>query len=312
MANVCKTEKIAIIGAGRVGTTFAFAALIRNIVAEVMLVDIDQERCKGEVLDLAHGLSHVNSGKVYQGTLKQAATADIIVITAGVAQKPGQTRLQLVETNAKIIKGILKEMGKINPMAILIIVSNPVDVLTYVAQKCSNLPAGQIFGSGTDLDTARLQYLLGKHFNMHPRSVNAFIIGEHGDSELAVWSSANVAGIPIKKTRGYSPAKMRAYMTETRSAAGKIIKLKGATFFAISMALIEICTAILKDQNLVLPVSTYIENYCGIKDVCLAVPAVIGRSGIKKLIKLPLAAAEKKQLQKSARILKKTLKLINC
>lgn len=310
--HISKTSKIAIIGAGRVGSTFAYAASLRNIAAEIVLVDINKNLCRGEVLDLGHGLAHVDSGFIYEGTLKDAAKADIIVIAAGAAQKPGQTRLELARTNTSILKGILKKMGRLNKAAILIIVTNPVDILAYVAQRHCNLPPSHVFGSGTNLDTARFQYLISRHFKVDPRSVNAFIIGEHGDSELAVWSSANIAGVPLKKLPNYSASKMRQCFEHTRGAANEIIRLKGATYYAIGMALVEICTAILKDQNLVLPVSVLMRGHYDINNVCLSVPVVIGRDGAEKIITVPLSATEKRQLKKSATVLKNILRQIKC
>lgn len=305
---------IAIIGAGAVGASTAFSLVSQEVGSSITLVDINKAKMEGEVMDLQHGLFFSDSAHVHAGTLKDAGQCDIIIITAGAAQKEGETRLDLVAKNAAIMKSIFKGMGKLKKTAKILVISNPVDVLTCIAKKLSKLPEHQVFGSGTSLDTSRLRYYLGEYYGVNPKSVHAYIMGEHGDSEIAIYSVANIAGVPLKKHPKYNPKKLKEIYNKTKNAAYEIIKRKGATNFAIAMAATEIVEAILHDQNLILPVSvpmnTYYRKTYGIPKVCMGVPSVIGKNGIEKIINVPLSVEEGKKLKKSGDTLKKVLKSV--
>jgi len=303
--------KIAIIGAGSVGASLAFSLTIKNVGSEIILVDVDKQKQEGEVMDLQQGLFFVETSHVNNGDFKDAAASDVIVITAGAAQKPGETRLDLVKKNTKILESIFKAMGTINPDAIIIMVANPVDILTYIAQKISGLPRNQVFGSGTTLDTSRLRYYLGQYFGVNPKSVHAYVIGEHGDSEFAAYNTANIAGVPLKEFPKYKKEQMDSIFKKTKKAAYEVIKRKGATYYAIALSVTEILEAIIYDQNRVLPVSvrlnSFYHNTYDAPQICLGVPAVIGRNGIQKIIDLKLNKSETNQFKDSAKTLKKVL-----
>lgn len=302
---------IAIIGAGSVGASIAFALVAKNIGTHITLVDVNRSKLEGEVMDLQHGLFFTDSSHVNMGTYNDVRRADIVIITAGAAQKPGETRLDLLQKNTSILKSILRSIGKIQKNAIILIVSNPVDVLTYIAQKISGLPESQIFGSGTTLDTSRLRYYLGQYYSVDPKSVHAYILGEHGDSEIAAYSSANIAGVPLKKYPKFNQKKLDAIFEKTKNAAYEIIKRKGATNFAIALAVTEILEAILYDQNRILPLSVRVPSHYkkayALPNVCLGLPAVLGRSGVQRVVDVGLNASEAKRLKKSADTMKKAI-----
>lgn len=311
------TSKIILIGNGAVGSTFAYTVLVKGIVNELVIIDINQEKAAGDVLDLNHGLMLANPMKIKVGTYEDCVGADLIVITAGAAQKEGETRLALMSRNVKIFDSIIRQIVQYNKDGILLIASNPVDILTQVAFTISGWPKNRVFGSGTLLDSSRFRYLVAEKFGVDPRSVHGMIIGEHGDSEVAVWSSVNVAGVGVNQREPSSPwhltdnEKEEIY-NETWTAAYKIIEKKGATYYAIALALTRICEAILKDQKSILPVSSYLENYHGIDGVCLGVPSIIGRNGVEQVIPLVLTVGEEQRLQQSANKLKKFLNDIGC
>jgi len=308
--------KVAVIGAGNVGSTFAFTLVISGLAREIVIVDRNELRAKGECMDLNHGLSFTQPAKIYSSGFEGCKDADIVVITAGAKQKPGQTRIDLAQENATIFKDIIPKITKYAENAVLLVVSNPVDILTYLTIKISGFPVARVIGSGTVLDTSRFRYLISEHCNVDPRNVHAYIIGEHGDTELAVWSNANIAGMVLAK---YCPACARRcnYKNElakifenVKNAAYQIIEAKGATYYAIALALVRITEAILRDENSVLPVSTMTNDYYGVKDVCLSIPSLINRSGIERLIKLELSAQEQEQFKHSADTLKEIIKNI--
>jgi len=289
---VARTDhrKIVIVGVGQVGSTFAFALLSSGLANSIVLIDRNRELADGHAMDLSHGLPFAHPTTVYAGTYQDCRRADVVVVTAGVAQKPGESRLELVERNIEIFKDIIPKIAADEPKIILI-VSNPVDVLTYAAIKFSSFTMNRVFGSGTTLDTARFRYLIASHCNVDPRNVHAYIIGEHGDSEMAVWSQVNIAGVPLLAhcPGCQSPCtedERRAIFDHVRKAAYEIIAKKGATNYAISLALLRIVGAILRDENSVLTVSTLVDNYHGVSDVCLNVPAIVNRNGISRVIKI--------------------------
>ncbi|MEA5078096.1 MAG: L-lactate dehydrogenase [Anaerolineaceae bacterium] len=304
--------KIAIVGVGNVGATFAYALLGSGLASQIVLIDANKTRAEGEAMDLNHAVPLTHSTKIWAGDYPDCAGAAITVITAGTAQKPGETRLDLVQRNYSIYQSIIPQVVKVNPDGILLIASNPLDVLSYAAMKLSGLPANRVIGSGTILDTARFRYLLSQHAGVDPRSVHAYIIGEHGDSEVPVWSAANIAGMSLTEfckmnCDSYDQSDYDEIFAQTRDAAYQIIERKGATFYGIGMGLVRICEAILRGQNTVLSVSTLIHDYYGIDDVYLSLPCVIGREGVQKFMRLPLDEKEVDGLQSSAKILKETL-----
>lgn len=299
--------KISIIGAGFVGSTTAFALVNQNIAEEIVLVDINREKAEGEALDLANGLVYSNTAQItFSDKYDVTKDSDIIVITAGLAQKPGQTRLELVERNAKIMKGILTKLKRYNKNAIYVLVSNPVDILTYVAKKVIGDDC-RVFGTGTSLDTARLKDYVGKAIHINPKNVHSYILGEHGDSSFPVWSLANSGNIPLKDYSGMSEKNLNDLYKQVKNSAYEIINKKGATYYAIALAVTHICDIIVHDKNEILPLSTIPKEY-GIKDVCLSVPCVLGDRGIERVLKLKLSKKEQSAMKKSASILKEYVK----
>lgn len=305
-------RKVAIIGCGFVGSSSAFALMQSGLFSEMVLIDADVNRAEGEALDISHGLPFAKPMKIYAGGYEDIADAAIVIVTAGAGQKPGETRLDLVKKNVEIFKSIIPEIAKQDFKGILLIVANPVDILTYVAAKLSKLPQGRVFGSGTVLDSARLKYLLGEHLDVDNRSVHAFIIGEHGDSEIAAWSSANVSGIPLNdfcEMRGYfkHEESMKKILEEVKNSAYEIIEKKRATYYGIAMSVRRICEAIIRDERSILPVSSIQKGEYGIENVALSIPAIVGREGVEKVVPIKLSDNEKKELIKSAETLKNVL-----
>ncbi len=275
------TTKVAIIGCGNVGSTFAFSLMISGLAREIVLIDRDTERAHGECMDLGHGLSFVPPVSIYAGSYEACKNADIVVITAGSRQRPDQTRLDLVKTNVDMFKDVIPQITTHAKDAILLVVSNPMDILTYATLKISGFPARRVIGSGTVLDSSRFRFLISEHCHVDSRNIHAYIIGEHGDSELAVWSHANIGGMVLSE---YCPVcnadcnykeELGGIFEKVKNSAYQIIKRKGATYYAIALALTKIVGAILRDENSVLPVSTLIHDYYGIEDVCLGMPAVV-------------------------------------
>ena len=305
-------QKAAMIGCGAVGATSAFSLMQSGLFSELVLIDANQQKAEGEATDLSHGLPFGRPMKIYAGTYDDLADCDLIIITAGAAQKPDETRIDLVNKNVKIFKSIIPEIVKRNTEGILLVVSNPVDILTYVTLKLSGFPTNRVIGSGTVLDTARLKYLLGEHLQVDSRSIHAFIIGEHGDSELAVWSSANVSGVDLNhfcELRGHynhMEAMERIY-TDVRDSAYEIIEKKGATYYGIAMAVRRICESIIRNEHSILPISSLICGHYGLEDVCMGVPTVVGRNGAETVLDIPLNGLEQRKLMASADALRKVL-----
>jgi len=298
--------RIAIVGTGLVGSTVAFALMLKNIAAELIFVDVNDSLCKGQVLDLSDAISFCSTSQVCKGTLADAARADIIILTAGVREKPGQTRLDSIKTNLLILKSIMQGLGFINPHAIILVISNPVDVMTYFVQELSDLPKNQVFGSGTFLDTQRLCEELSKKVGVSQQSIQAYILGEHGDSQFPAWSSARIAGIPISSFTGMTHDSLDAIAYKAKVKGYEILKLKGATYYGIGVCAADICENIVFNQQRIMPVSSYI-NELG---VCLSMPVVVGENGIENVLPIPLDESEKKRLQKSAQTLRDVIDLL--
>ncbi len=295
-----KKTRVVVIGVGAVGSTTAYTLLLRGRMDELVLIDANANKAVGDALDMNHGMPFIGGTKVWAGTYEDCADADIVVITAGAAQKPGETRVDLLKRNVGIYESIIDEVLKYNKDGILLIATNPVDIMAYFSLKKSKWPVHRVIGSGTLLDSARFRYLIGEHLRIDPRSVHAHIIGEHGDSELPVWSLANVAGTDVDIT---DEAKQEIFVN-TRDAAYQIIEAKGATYYAIALALDRIVTAILRNESAVLNVSTLLDNYHGVSDVYLGVPCVVDRTGIREVLNISLSEEEKALLHKSADKLK--------
>lgn len=305
-------QKVAVIGCGFVGSTSAFSLIQTGLFSEMVLIDANQQKAKGEAMDLSHGGAYLNPVNIYAGSYDDIVDAGLIVITAGANQKPNETRLDLVKKNVAIFKSIIPEIKKRNCEGILLIVANPVDILTYVTLKLSGFPAHRVIGSGTVLDTARLKYVLGRHLQVDPRDVHAYIIGEHGDSELAVWSGAQVAGIHINhfcELRGHfeHQAAMERLAQEVKDSAYEIIERKGATYYGVAVAVRRIAEAIVKDEHAVLPVSSLMHGEFGLEDLCLSIPTVVGREGVEMVVDIYLNNEENDKLQNSAKALKEVL-----
>lgn len=298
-------RKCAVIGVGFVGATSAFTLATSGLFSEIVLLDANQKKAVGEAADISHGISFAQPCIVRAGDYPDLAGCGLIVIAAGANQKPGETRIELLGRNRAILESILSRLLTVNRDAILLIVSNPVDILTYMAQRISGLPPERVIGSGTVLDTSRLKHLLGRHLGVDSRNVHAFIIGEHGDSELAVWSSANISGVDLSdycriSGKDYSFDALNRIYESVRDAAYTIIEGKGATYYAIGMAVRRIAAAIVRDEHSVLPVSSLVSGHYGMRDVCLGLPCVLGSSGVETVLDIPLAPAETERLQSSA------------
>lgn len=305
-------RKVAIIGCGMVGSATAFAFVQSGLFTDILLIDKDTDRAVGEAMDLSHCLPFTRPVEIYAGNYADLADFGIIIISAGVAQKQGETRLDCINNNVKVFRSIVPKIVTYNRDAFIIVVTNPVDVLTYVTYKLSGYPANRVFGSGTVLDSARLKFLVGRRLNIDPRSVHAFVIGEHGDSELAVWSSANVSGIELDEYCehcGYkSAAENRKQLeNDVKNSAYEIIKRKGATYYGIAAATTRICESIVRDEHSIMPVSTLVNGHYDLSDVCISVPARIGSDGVEDIIDIKLSQEEKAALTESARVLKEAI-----
>jgi L-lactate dehydrogenase len=305
-------RKVAVVGLGFVGSASAFALMQSGLFSEMVLVNRDMSKAEGEALDISHGLPFAKPMKIYAGTYDDIVDAAVIVITSGAGQKPGETRLDLVRKNVEVYRSIIPEIAKRDCEGILLIVSNPVDILTSAAVKLSGFPENRVFGSGTVLDTARLKYLLGEHLNVDSRSVHAFIIGEHGDSEIAAWSSANVSGVPLHnfcEMRGHFEHEKAMYEIAegVKNSAYEIIEKKKATYYGIAMSVKRICEAIVRDEKSILPISSIQHGQYGIEGVALSMPAVVGKNGVETLVPIELNEAEQTALRHSADTLKQVL-----
>jgi L-lactate dehydrogenase len=310
-----RLTKVSIIGTGNVGSTFAYTLMLSGLASDIVLVDINKKKSEGEMMDLNHAMPFSRPATIFSGDYDDCKDSDIVVITAGLAQKPGETRLQLVEKNTEIFKTIIPAISKATPEAIIIVVSNPVDILTYVTLKISGLPKERIIGSGTTLDTARFRFELGNAFGIDPRNVHAYIIGEHGDSEVPVWSLANVAGVRLTDFcplcgMNYDQEEMNKLFEKTKTAAYKIIAANGATYYAIASGTLHIVESSLRNEKSVMTVSTLVDDYYGVSDVCISVPAIISRSGVREFMKLILSDDEADAFRRSAKVLKDILSSI--
>ena len=304
--------RVAVVGAGHVGATFAYALLLSGLASEIVLIDTNRAKAEGEAMDLNHTVPFTHPTRIWAGDYPDCAGAAVTVLAAGASQKPGETRLDLIKKNAAIWRLIVPEVVKHNPAGILLIATNPVDVLTYAAWKLSRLPASRVIGSGTVLDTARFRYLLSQHFGVDSRSIHAYIIGEHGDSEVPVWSLANIAGMRLPEFCqaqhvAYDAREMEEIFLQTRDAAYRIIDGKGATYYAVAAGLMRITQAILRNQSTVLSVSSLIHDYYGISDVCFSLPTVIDRGGVENVLRLDLSKEEIRKLRHSAQVLQTTI-----
>lgn len=302
-------KKIAVIGCGFVGSSTAFALMEGGVFNEIVLIDADHAKAEGEAMDISHGIPFAKPCNIYAGDYDDIVDASIIVITAGAAQKPGETRLQLVQKNVSIFKSIIPEIKKRKCEGVLLIVSNPVDILTYVAQRLSGFPVSRVIGSGTVLDTARLKTMLGEHLDVDNRTIHAFIIGEHGDSELAAWSSATVSGVPLSRfceMRGHfnHDESERHIQEMVKNSAYEIINRKRATYYGIAMAARRICEVIARDEKSILSVSSLMQGEYGLEDICLSMPAIVGANGVEEKIPISLDQDEITALMASAKQLK--------
>ena len=305
-------QKAAIIGCGFVGTSIAFSLVQKGIFSELVLIAANEKKAEGEAMDLSHGLPFTKPMEIRAGSYEDIADCAMIIITAGANQKPGETRLDLVHKNVEIYKSIIPKIVEKNQEATLLIVSNPVDIMTYVALKLSGYPRHKVIGSGTVLDTARLKYLLSRHLDVDSRSIHAFIIGEHGDSELAVWSAANVSGIPLNhfcELRGYFDhmESMDRIYQSVRDSAYEIIEKKGATYYGVAMAVCRIAESVIRNEHSIMPISVYLDGLYGLHDICLSIPTVVGQEGAEKVLDIPLDLMEMGKLVYSAEELKKII-----
>lgn len=298
-----KQSRIAIIGAGAVGATTAYALILKNCAAEILLVDVDEQRCLGEIFDLSDALPFSNCSSIRRGTTQEAGQADIIIIAAGQRQKPNQTRTELLDANKRTMASIIQSMQPINSSALIIVVTNPVDILTLYAQRYAGLDCKQVFGSGTYLDTQRLCTLVAHKLAVAEESVYAYVIGEHGDTQFAAWSSAHVGGIHLSNFPQLTAQVRDEIEKQTQQKAYEIIACKDATYFGIATCIARICEAIIFNQKIVIPLSCYQKQF----GVCLSLPAVLGAQGIEKILPIPLDAHEQEKLQQSAQKLKKLL-----
>jgi L-lactate dehydrogenase len=309
-----KVNRVVLVGTGAVGCSYAYSMINQGVAEELVLIDLNEAKAEGEAMDLNHGVPFAPSPtNVWSGSYQDCESADLVVITAGLAQKPGETRLQLVEKNTKIFKQIVKSIMDSGFDGIFLVATNPVDILTYVTWKESGLPKERVIGSGTVLDSARLRFNLGQYFNVDTRNVHAYIIGEHGDTELPVWSKASIGveGLEtvLAKKNDLKKDCLEKIFINVRDAAYHIIERKGATFYGIGMSLVRITKAILNNENCILTVSAYLDGEYGQKDVYIGVPAVIHRSGIREVLEIGLNEQEKEQFNHSVSVLKETMKL---
>ena len=316
MAQKIDSRKAAVIGCGFVGAAAAFALMQSKLFSELVLIDVDYDKADGEAQDIAHGIPFAGQMKIFAGHYSDLADASIAIVTAGGNQKPGETRLDLVEKNVGICKSIIPEITKHGFHGILLIVSNPVDILTYAAVKLSGLPESRVIGSGTLLDTARLKYALGERLHVDSRSIHSFVIGEHGDSEIVAWSSANVSGIPLHdfcEMRGYfdHDSAMREISEDVKNSAYEIIEKKNATYYGIAMSVKRICECIVRDEKSILPVSAMIHGMYGIDGIALSIPAVLGEDGIEAHVPIPLSESEMAKLHHSADTLKEIARTLH-
>lgn len=307
-----KVNRVVLVGTGAVGCSYAYSMINQGVAEELVLIDVNEAKAEGEAMDLNHGMPFSPSPlKVWSGTYQDCESADLVVITAGLAQKPGETRLDLVEKNTKIFKQIVRNIMESGFDGIFLVATNPVDILTHVTWKESGLPKERVIGSGTVLDSARLRFALGQSFDVDTRNVHAYIIGEHGDTELPVWSHTSIGVRQIEtvltENSELNKERLEEIFVNVRDAAYHIIERKGATYYGIGMSLVRITKAILNNENSILTVSAYLDGEYGQSDVFIGVPAIINRSGIREVIEIGLNEKEKEQFNHSVSVLKKTM-----
>jgi L-lactate dehydrogenase len=319
MNNKKTTVKVTIIGAGFVGSTTAYTLMLSGLISEIAIIDISTDKAEGEVMDLNHGVPFVSPVKIHLGTYEDCSNSDIIIISAGVNQKPGETRLDLMRKNTEVFKNIIFSITKhasTNNYPILLVVTNPVDILTYVTCKISGFPENKVIGSGTVLDTARFRYLLAYHAGIDARNVHGYIIGEHGDTEVAVWSIANIAGIPIdayceKCQRCKGKIRRHEIFSEVKNAAYNIIEKKGATYYAVALSVRRIVESVARNENSILTVSSLLRGQYGLDDVCLSLPTIVNSKGIGEVVDIPMNSQEMYLLHKSADSLRNILRKLD-
>ncbi|MCI8307682.1 MAG: L-lactate dehydrogenase [Lachnospiraceae bacterium] len=310
MENQMNSKKVAVIGCGFVGSAIAFTLMQSRLFTEMVLLDVNYDKADGEAMDIAHGIPFAGQMKIYAGNYDDITDASIILVTAGANQKPDETRLDLVHKNVAIFKNIIPEIAKRGFQGILLIVANPVDILTYAAVKLSGFSDKRVIGSGTVLDTSRLKYALGEHLGVDSRSVHSFIIGEHGDSEIAAWSSTNISGIPVNdfcEMRGHfnHEKEMRVIAENVKNSAYEIIAKKQATYYGIAMSVKRICECIVRDEKSILPISAIMHGSYGIEKIALSMPAIVGAEGVETHVPISLSDNEIQSLWSSAETLKK-------
>jgi len=308
------SQKIAVVGVGAVGASVAYALAVSGLATELVLVDVNNAKAEGEAMDIAHAAAFIKPIQIYAGTFEDCRDAAIIIFTAGASQKPGESRLDLLQKNYAILKESLPKLQRESGETILLMLSNPVDVLTYAALKITGLPPEKVFGSGTVLDSSRFRHSLSHHCGVAPRNIHAYVVGEHGDSEVLLWSLAYIAGTGIDRfcqLAGIPPVSRQGVDDYVRNAGYEIIARKGATYYAVSLAVKQICESILRDENTILTVTGLIEGSYGIKDCCLGLPAVINSKGRGRPLELPLSGEEEDALRRSADVLKAAIKHLN-
>lgn len=312
MSDTHRAAKVGVVGTGMVGSTFAFALMQTGLAGELVLCDADAARAEGEAMDLNHGVPFIRPVRIRAGGYDDLAGSDLVVITAGSNQRPGETRLDLLQKNAAVFRDVVPRLVAVNPDGLILVATNPVDILTHISAGLAGLPPGRVLGSGTILDTARLRFLLGEHYGVDPRSVHAHVVGEHGDSEMAVWSLANIAGVRLADFvgpggRGHDPAALAALFERTRTAAYDIILRKRATYYAIGLGLLAIAEAILRDQHTVLTVSTPMHGAYDVAGISASLPTIVGRRGAEDVLALPMSPDEVEAFRRSARTLRDRL-----
>lgn len=310
-----RVNRVVLVGTGAVGSSYAFALLNQGVTEELVLVDLNKEKSEGDAMDLNHGIPFAPSPtKIWFGDYTDCKDADLVVISAGASQKPGETRLDLVEKNTRILHGIVDEIVASGFEGIFLVATNPVDILTYAVWKFSGFPKERVIGSGTILDTARFRFLLGDYFEVDTRNVHAYIIGEHGDTELPLWSQADIAGKKIsdwmKGGEHYKQEDLDELFLNVRDAAYQIIERKGATYYGIAMGLVRLTKAILQNENSVLTVSAYLDGEYGHKDVYIGVPSVVNRKGVREIVQLDLDQEEAAKFSHSVGVLKETMNTV--
>lgn len=310
-----KGKKITILGAGNVGASIAYTLTIDGMASEIVLIDINEKKARGEAADILQGTPFSAPVNIYAGGYEDAVDSDIVIVTVGMARKPGQTRIDLAQANVDIVKAVMPQITKFAPDAVYVVVSNPVDIITYAILKTTNLSETQVIGSGTMLDSARLRSRLAAHVGLNSKNVHAYVFGEHGDTSMIPWSLATIAGIEMNryctdlcdKHNHCGKEELREIEEDVRTAGAKVIELKGATYYAIAMAVRRICECIIRDTDSVMTVSAMIHNQYGISDVCFSLPFVVGAQGIKRSIVPPLTEEEKQMLHRSADALKEVI-----